>query len=115
MTTIPLGAVSLAAVSLSGVTNALTKKYQKTLSKVTKLVDIVTSALAVFETSVSTALSNGEIDEEEFNVLQNLHFKTMNELMGVDCKMGAENRNQFNKSLLEEINDIKKLIGTRPS
>ena len=66
---IPLGAVSLAGASLSGVTMALTKKYQKKLSKVTKLVDIVTSALAIFEMSVSKALNNGKIDEKEFNLL----------------------------------------------
>ena len=75
----------------------------------------MTSALAVFETSVSKALNNGKIDEEEFNVLQTLYSKLLNELMGVNRKMGAENRNQFEKSLLEEINDTKKLIGTRAS
>ena len=112
---IPLGAVSLAGASVSGVTMALTKKYQKRLTKVTKLTDIVTSTIAVFETSLSKVLRNGKIDEEEFNVLQTSYFKTMNELTVVDCKMGAENRNQFEKSLLEEINDIKKLIGTKPS
>ena len=45
----PLGAVSLARVSVSGVAMALTSKYQRKLTKVTKLVDIVTSAIAVFE------------------------------------------------------------------
>ena len=112
---IPLGAISLAGVSVNGVATALTKKYQKKLLKVTKLVDIVTSTLAVFETSVSEALNNGKIDEEEFNMLQTLYSKSLNELMGVDRKMGAESRNQFEKSLLEEINDTKKLIGTRAS
>ena len=60
---IPLGAISLAGASVSGVTTAFTSKYQKKLTKVTKLVDIVTSALAVFEMSVSKALNNSEIDE----------------------------------------------------
>ena len=55
------------------------------------------------------------IDEEEFNLLHTLYSKSLNELTGVDHKMGAENRNQFEKSLLEEINNIKKLIGTRAS
>ena len=94
---IPLGAISLAGASLSGVTTALTKKYQKKLSKVTKLTDIVTSTIAVFETSVSEALFNDKIDEEEFKVLQMLYFKTLNELSDIDRKMGAENRNQFEK------------------
>ena len=65
--------------------------------KVTKLTDIITPAIAVFETSLSKALSNGKIDEEEFNSLQTFHFKTMTELTGINCKMEAENRNQFEK------------------
>ena len=59
---IRLGVVSLAGVSVSGVATVLTFKYQKKLTKVTKLVDIMTSAIAVFETSISKALNNGEID-----------------------------------------------------
>ena len=110
---IPLGAVSLAGASVSGVTTALTKKYQKKLTKITKLTDIITPAIAVFEMCLSEALRDGKIDEEELNLLQTFHLKTMNELTGVDCKMEAENRNQFEKSLLEEINEIKKSLGTR--
>ena len=102
--TIPLGAVSLAGVSVSVVTTALTKKYQKKLLRVTKLTDIIMSAIAVFEKCLSEALRNGKIDEEDFNLLQTFHLKTLNELSDVDRKMGAENRNQFEKSLLEEIN-----------
>ena len=94
---IPLAAVSLAGASVSGVTTALTKKYQKKLSKVTKLTDIITPAIAVFETCLSKALRYSKIDEEEFNLLQTFHLKTMNELPGVDRKMEAENRNQFEK------------------
>ena len=111
----PLGAICLAGASLSGVTTALTEKYQKRLSKVTTLTDIVTSAIAIFEMSVSKALNSGKIDEQEFNVLQTLHLKALNELSDVNHKMGAENRNQFEKSLLEEINDIKKTLGKRNS
>ena len=70
-------------------------------------------AIAVFETCLSKTLRNGKIDEEEFNLLQTFHLKTMNELMSFNCKMEAENRNQFEKSLLEEISKIKKNLGTR--
>ena len=52
---IPLGVVSLAGASVSGVTTVLTKKYQKKLSKVTKLTDIITPAIALFETCLSKA------------------------------------------------------------
>ena len=110
---IPLGAISLAWASVSGITTALTKKYQKKLMKVTKLTDIITSAIAIFETCLSKALRNGKINEEECNMLQTFHLITLNELSDIDCKVEAENRNQFEKSLLEEINDIKKTLGTR--
>ena len=50
---IPLDTVSLAGVSVSGIAMAITKKYQKKLKKAMKLIEIVTSALAVFETSIS--------------------------------------------------------------
>ena len=81
---IPLGAVSLARASISGAFTVLTKKYQNKLTKVTKWVDVVTSAISVFGTSLSKALSNGEIDEREFQVLQDLHLKVVNELSNVE-------------------------------
>ena len=94
---IPLGVAPLTGACASAIISVLTKKYQKKRSKVTKLVDIATSALALFETSLSKALSNGKIDEEEFNTLQTFHLETLNELSGVDHKMEAENRFQFEK------------------
>ena len=110
---IQLNAVSLAGVNASGVATALTSKYQKKLTKVTKLVDIVTSAIAVFETSNSKALNNCEIDEREFSILQDLHLKVINELANIDHKMKLETRTQLQESILEEINEIKKTLRKR--
>ena len=62
-------AASLTGAIASGIISTLTKKYQKKLKKVTKLIDIVTPALVVFERVISGALKNGVIDEEEFNTL----------------------------------------------
>ena len=97
------GAVSLARASIGGMATALTKKHQKKLSKVMKLANIVTLVIAVFETSVSKALNYCMIDERKFAMLQTLHLKVLNELSEVDRRMGAQNRNQFEKSLLEEM------------
>ena len=66
---IPLGAVSLAGVSVNGMAMVLNKKYQKKLMKATKLVNIVTLALAVFEMSISKVLNDGRVDEREFTML----------------------------------------------
>ena len=87
-----LGAASMTGVIASGITSVLTKKYQKKLKKVTKLIDIVTPALVVFERVISGALKDGIIDEEEFNTLQTLHLETLNKLTGDDRRMEAENR-----------------------
>ena len=76
--------IPLGGVSVSSIATALTKKYQKKLVKVTKLTDIVTSALAVFETSVSKALRDGKIDEWEFNMLQELYCESFDNLSNVD-------------------------------
>ena len=97
----------------SGIISALTKKYQKKLKKVTKLIDIVMPALVVFERVVSRTLKNGVIDEEEFNMLQTLHLETLNELMGIDRRLEVEHRSPVKQSLLEEINHIKKNIGIK--
>ena len=105
---IPLGAPSLTGVIASGVISALTKKYQQKLKKVTKLIDIITPALVVFERVISGSLKDGKIDEEEFNTLQTIHLETLNELTGVDHRIEAEHRSLVEKSLLEEINEIKK-------
>ena len=90
----PLGAASMTGAIASGIILVLTKKYQKKLKKVTKLIDIITPALVVFERVISGALQDGIIDEKEFNTLQTLHLETLNELTGVDCRMEAENWSQ---------------------
>ena len=91
----------------------LTKKYQKKLKKVTCLIDIIMRATVIFDRVISGALKDGVIDEEEFNTLQTLHLETLHELTGVDRRMEAENRSLVEKSLLEEINNIKKKAETK--
>ena len=103
-----LGAASMTGAIASGIISTLTKKYKKKLKKVTKLIDIVTPALVVFERVISGALKNGVIDEEEFNTLQTLHLEMLNELTSVDRRMESENRSLVEKSLMEEINNMKK-------
>ena len=103
-----LGAASMTGAIASGIISMLIKKYQKKLKKVTKLIDIVTPALVVFERVMSVALKDGIIDEEEFDTLKTLHLETLNELTGVDHRMEAENRFLVEKSLMEEMNELKK-------
>ena len=106
---IPLGMASLTGAIASGIILVLTKKYQQKLKKVTRLTDIVSPALVVFERVVSGSLKDSVIDEEEFNTLQMLHLETLNELKSVDCTMEVKHRSLVEKSLLEEINELKKM------
>ena len=77
------------------------------------LIDIITPALVAFKRVVSGALKNGVIDEEEFNTLHTIHLETLNELTGINRRMEAEHRSLVEKSLLEEINELKKNQETR--
>ena len=105
-----LGAASMTGAIASGIILVLTKKYQQKLKKVTKLIDILTPALVVFERVVSGALKDSNVSEEEgFNTLQTIYLETLNELTGVDRRLEAEHRSLVEKSLLEEINEIKKI------
>ena len=108
-----LGVASMTGVIPSGIILVLTNKYQKKLKKVMCLIDIVTPALVMFERVVSGTLKNGVINEEEFNTLQTLHLETLNELTGIDHRMEVEDRSLVERSLLEEINELKKAQGTR--
>ena len=74
-----------------------------------QLIDIVTQATVVFDRVISGALKDGVVDEEEFNMLQTLHLETLNELTGIDHRMEAEHRSLVEKSLLEEISELKKI------
>ena len=109
----PLGAASLTGAIASGIISMLTKKYQKKLKKVTRLIDIIMWATVIFERVISGALKNGVIDEEEFNTLQTLHPETLNELTAINHRMEAENRSLVEQSLLKEINELKKKAETK--
>ena len=108
-----LGAASLTGLIASGIISTLTKKYQKKLKKVTRLIDIVMRATVVFDRVISAALKNGIIDEEVSNTLQTLHLETLNELTGVNHRMEVENRSLVEESLMEEINELKKKAETK--
>ena len=108
-----LGTASLTGAFASGIISTLTKKYQKKLKKVTRLIDIVMRETVVFDRVISAGLKNSIINEEEFNTLQTLHLETLNELMGVNHRMEVENRFLVEKSLMEEINVLKKKAETK--
>ena len=62
----------------------------------------------MFEMSISKVLTDGKIDEWEFDMLQTLHLEVLNDLSNVGSKIAAETRSQFQKSLMEGINDLRR-------
>ena len=74
------------------------------------LYDIVTSTIAVFETSISQALNDGRINYKEFQVLQGTYYKALEKLSSTDRKMETETQNQFQKSLIAELKNLKRTI-----
>ena len=78
--------------------------------ELTKLTDIIMSAIAVFEMSMSKVLNDGKIGEWEFSMLQALHLEAIDKLANVDRKMEAEMRTNLQKSLLEQLSSLKKVI-----
>lgn len=107
-----LGGVALAGSICSGITNVLIKKYQNKTHKVVKLYDTVTSAIAVFKTSISRALLDGRIDYNEFQTIQGIYYKTLEKLSSTDQKMEANIRTSFEKSMLSELQNIKKTLAS---
>ena len=108
-----LAGLGLTGSVCTGFLTALIKKYKKKTHKLMKLLDTVTSAIAVFETNISESLKNNRIDENEFRIVQEIFFNALNDLSNIDRKMGKETRTQFEKSLLDEINQIKDSLKTK--
>ena len=110
-----LGGVALAGSICTGLTTAVIKRYQKKVEKVIKLYDIVTSTIAVFETNISQALHDGRINFKEFQGLQSVYYSALRKLSSIDRKMETETQNQFQKSLMEEFQNLKKSINENVS
>ena len=109
---IPLGALSLTGASITGITTVLIKKYHKKLQKVMTLYDIVTSGIAIFETSVSRSLNDGMIDLKEFQMLQGIYYQALSKLSSTDRKMETETRSKFEKNMLDEVQNIKRRLNS---
>ena len=50
---------------------------------------------------------------KSLTLFRHLHLETLNELMGVNRRKEVENRSLVEKSLMEEINELKKKAETK--
>ena len=112
---IPISA-SLAIVStVSTCVGALllltSKKYKKKLLKSYELLDKITTSLATFEVLISLSIDDGSvIDAKEFHKLQTLYLQLMAYVRNIDRKMKVETEQNFQKTIMDEITNLKKAL-----
>ena len=86
------------------------KKYKKKLSKCYELLDKITSLLATFQTLISLSIDDGTvIDAKEFHKLQTLYLQLMMHVRKIDWKMKVQTEESFQKTIMDEISNFKKL------
>ena len=85
------------------------KKYKKKLLKCYELLDKITTSLATLETLISLSLDDGNvIDAKEFHKLQTLYLHLMTHVRNVDRKMKVQTEENFQKTIMDEIVNLKK-------
>ena len=89
----------------------MSKKYKKKLLKCFELLDKITTSLATLETIISLSLDDGNvIDAKEFHKLQTLYLQLMAHIRNVDKKMKVQTEENFQKTIMDEIVNLKKAL-----
>ena len=87
------------------------KKYKKKLLKCYVLLDKITTSLATFETLISLSIDDDSvIDAKEFHKLQTLYLQLMTHVRNVDRKMKVQTEENFQKTIMDEITNLKKAL-----
>ena len=108
---VSLGAVSTASTCIGAVLLLTSKKYKKKLLKSYELLDKITTSLATFETLISLSIDDGSvIDAKEFHKLQTLYLQLMTHVRNIDRKMKVETEQNFQKTIMDEITNLKKAL-----
>ena len=87
------------------------KKYKKKLLKCYELLDKITTSLATFETLISLSIDDGSvIDAKEFQKLQTFYLQLMAHIRNIDRKMKVQTEENFQKTIMDEIVNLKKAL-----
>ena len=87
------------------------KKYKKKLLKCYELLDKITTSLATFETLISLSIDDDSvIDAKEFHKLQTLYLQLMAHVRNIDRKMKVQAEENFQKTIMDEIVNLKKAL-----
>ena len=73
--------------------------------------DKITSSLATYETLISLSIDDGSvINAKEFHKLQTLYLQLMTNIRNIDRKMKVEAEENFQKTIMDEITNLKKAL-----
>ena len=87
------------------------KKYKKKLLKCYDLLDKITTSLATFETLISLSIDDDSvIDAKEFHKLQTLYLQLMAHIRNIDRKMKVQTEENFQKTIMDEIVNLRKTL-----
>ena len=104
-----LAIVSTVSTSVGACLLLTSKKYKKKLLKCYELFDKITTSLATYETLISTDDAS-VIDAKEFHKLQTLYLQLMTNVRNIDRKMKVETEQNFQKTIMNEITNLKKAL-----
>ena len=106
-----LGVVSTVSTCVGACLLLTSKKYKKKLLKCYELLDKIATSLATFETLISLSIDDGSvIDAKEFHKLQTLYLQLMTHVRNIDQKMKVQTEENFQKTILDEITNLKKAM-----
>ena len=106
-----LGVVSTVSACVGACLLLTSKKYKKKLLKCYELLDKITTSLAAFETLISLSIDdNSAIYAKEFRKLQTLYLQLMTHVRNVDRKMKVQTQENFQKTIMDEIVNLKKAL-----
>ena len=87
------------------------KKYKKKLLKCYELLDKITTSLATFEILISLSIDDDSvIDAKQFHKLQTLYLQLMTHVRNIDRKMKVQTEENFQKTIMDEITNLKKAL-----
>ena len=106
-----LGVVTTVSTCVGACLLLTSKKYKKKLLKCYNLLDKITNSLATFEVLISLSIDDGTaIDAKEFHKLQKLYLQLMTHVRNIDRKMKVEAEQNFQKTIMNEITNLKKAM-----
>ena len=106
-----LAIVSTVSTCIGACLLLTSRKYKKKLLNCYELLDKITSSLATFETLISLSIDDGTvIDAKEFHELQTWYLQLMTHIRNIDQKMKVQTEENFQKTIMDEIVNLKKAL-----